>query len=97
MILSDFLSRQKHDDTKTHKIMPISFNMQNILQSRCYNIGKEKENLYSVQTRSQAKSSGISLLEVHGVGKGLDPNIRPEKHIIKPIITSKGKRVSQIN
>ena len=33
-----------------------------------------------MQTRSQARSSGIKLLEVHGVGKNLDPNIKPEKH-----------------
>ena len=29
--------------------------------------------------RSQARSSGIKLPEVHGVGKSLDPNIKPEK------------------
>ena len=31
MILSDFLSRQKHDDSDPHKIIPISFNMYNAL------------------------------------------------------------------
>ena len=31
MILSDFLSRQKHDDSYPHEIIPISFNMHNIL------------------------------------------------------------------
>ena len=54
MILSDFISRQKHDDSNLHEIIPISFNMQNILQSRYYNIGDEKEGKYLVQTRSQA-------------------------------------------
>ena len=29
--------------------------------------------------RSQAKSSGIKLLEVHGMRKNLDPNLKPEK------------------
>ena len=28
---------------------------------------------------SQAKTSGTKLLEVHGVQKGLDPNLRTEK------------------
>ena len=28
---------------------------------------------------SQAKASGTKLLEVHGVQKDLDPNLRPEK------------------
>ena len=34
MILSDFLSRQKHDDSNPHEIIPISFLMQSILQTR---------------------------------------------------------------
>ena len=33
MIFSDFLSRQKHDDSNTYEIIQISFNMQGILQS----------------------------------------------------------------
>ena len=40
MILSDLLSRQKHDDSNPHEIMPISFNMQSILQTRYYNLGE---------------------------------------------------------
>ena len=32
-----------------------------------------------VQTISQAKSSGIKLQEIHGMGKNLDPNMKPEK------------------
>ena len=32
-----------------------------------------------IQTRSQAKTSGIKLLEVHGMGRSLDPNLKPEK------------------
>ena len=31
MILSDFLSRKKHDDSNPHEIIPISFKMYNIL------------------------------------------------------------------
>ena len=34
---------------------------------------------YLIQTRSQAKSNGTKLPEVHGVGKNLDPNLKPEK------------------
>ena len=90
MVLSDFVSRQKLDNRNPHEIIPILFNMQSILHSRYYNIGKEKEGKYLVQTRLQAKSSGISLPEIHGIGKGLDPNILPEKQMIKPIASSKG-------
>ena len=72
--LSDFLSRQKNKNSSPHEIIPISFNMCQILDDIYYN--KEK---YLMQTRSQAKSSGITLLEVHGMGKNLDPNLKPEK------------------
>ena len=95
MVLDDFLSRQRHDDSNPREIIPVSFNMQSILQSNYYNKGKEEVEKYLVQTRSQAKSSGISLPEVHGVGKGLDPNLLPEKHVIKPIITSEVKGMPQ--
>ena len=43
MILSDFLSRQKHDDSNPHEIIPILFNMQNVLQTRYYNIGEKEQ------------------------------------------------------
>ena len=39
MILSDLLSRQKHYDITPHETMPISFNMQGILQTGYYNLG----------------------------------------------------------
>ena len=95
MILSDSLSRQKQDDSNPHEIIPIFFNVQNILQSKYYSIGEREEGKYLVQTRLQAKSSGITLPEVHGVDKGMDPKIRLEKHIIKPI-SSEVKSVSPI-
>ena len=37
MILSDFLSRQKNDDSNPHEITPISFNMCQILDDDYYN------------------------------------------------------------
>ena len=48
IILSDFLSRQKHDDSDSHDIIPISFNMHNALQENYYNIGRVDR--YLVQT-----------------------------------------------
>ena len=48
--------------------------MYKVLHEICCNT----EN-YLVQTRSQARFCGIKLPEVHGVGKNLDPNIKPEK------------------
>ena len=96
MMLSDFLSRQKHDDSNPHEIKPILINMPNILWSMYYNIGDRKEGKYVGETRLQAKSSGITLPEVHGTDIGIDPNILPEKQVIRPIITSKTKGVPQI-
>ena len=64
MVLSNFLSSQNNDNSNPHEIIPISFNVYQVLHERYYNI----EN-YLVQRRCQAKSSGIKLLEVHGVGK----------------------------
>ena len=74
MILSDFLSRQKNNNSNPHEIIPVSFNMCQVLDDNYYN---EK---YLDQTRyTQAKSSGTKLLEVHGMRKNLDPNLKPEK------------------
>ena len=38
-----------------------------------------------MQTRSQARSNGIKLPEVHGIGKNLDSNRKPEKQHANPI------------
>ena len=61
MILSDFLSWQKNNDSNPHEIIPISFNMCQILDDNYYN---EK---YLIQKRSQAKSSGIKLPKVQSM------------------------------
>ena len=86
MILSDFSSRQKNDDSKSHKIIPISFNMCQILDDTYYN------KKYLIQTRSQTKSSGIKLPEIHGMGKNLDPNLKPE---MQHTIPKKGNKERQ--
>ena len=46
--------------------------MHKLLHKKYYNIGKSEK--YLVQMWSQTNSSGIILLEVHGVSKNLDPN-----------------------
>ena len=40
-----------------------------------------------VQTRSQVRSSGIRLPEIHGANKGLDPHVQPGKQVSFPIQT----------
>ena len=67
MILSDFLPRQKNNDSNPHEVIPISFNMRDILHDSYYKMGKVREEKYLVQTWSQSKtSSSITLPEVHG-------------------------------
>ena len=76
IILGDFLSRQKHDYSDPHKIIPISFNMYNTLYETYYRI--EPKDQYLVQTWSQTKVKGITLPEVHGVKKMLHTKVLPE-------------------
>ena len=47
---------------------------------------------YLAQMWSQTRSSGIKLLEVHGVSKNLDSNIQPGKQNMRPL---KGNKISQ--
>ena len=56
------------------------FNMHKVLQENYYNIGS-----YLIQTRSQAKTSGINFPEAHGMRKNLDPNIKLEKQHANPL------------
>ena len=53
MILSDFLSRQVEDDSNLHEIIPISFNIWEILQENYNNIVSDT---YKLQMRAQAKA-----------------------------------------
>ena len=65
MVLSDFLSRQKMDDSNHHEIIPISFTLKSLASNHFYRINSTNKiseietNKYLIQTRSQAKSSGI--------------------------------------
>ena len=54
--------------------------MSEVLQENYYKIDS-----YLVQTRSQARTSGIKLPEVHGMRKNLNPNIKLEKQHANPI------------
>ena len=53
MILSEFLSRQIEDDSNPHEIIPISFNMQEILQDDYHQLTTDT---YNLQTRAQVKA-----------------------------------------
>ena len=91
MILSDFLSRQKVDDSNPCEIIPISFSLRTVLQDKYCSLEGENDR-YMIQTRSQMKVSGVQLPEVHGSRKGLDPHKILEKQpqpIVRPNIERK--------
>ena len=69
MILSDFLSRQMHDNSNPHEIIPTSFNMYNTLYETYYRI--ETKDQYLVQIHSQMKAARIILPEVHRAQKAI--------------------------
>ena len=85
MFLSDFLSRQKHEDSNPHEIIPISFNMYNALYEMYYRI--ELQDRYQVHMQSQTKVIGATLPKVHGTEKTLDMSGLPEQQ--KPQIHTK--------
>ena len=89
MVLSDFLSRQKADDSNPHELIPISFSLKDQVSDYFYHIDNEnnlpRKDKYLVQTRSQARSSGIKFPEIHGVNKGINPHLKPERQ--RPIPT----------
>ena len=89
MVLSDFLSRQKTDNGNTHEIIPISFALKSLVGNQFYQINNDisqpEPSKYLIQTRSQAKSSGIKIPEIHSTNKGLDPHVKPGRQ--RPVPT----------
>ena len=85
MILSHFLSRQTHDTSNPHEIIPISFNMYKTLYETYYRIGPTDK--YLVQMQSQMRATGVNLPEVHGTRKMIVTNMPIEKQ--KPQIQEK--------
>ena len=73
----------ENDDSNPNEIIPISFDMYQILEDNFYLENNFCTDKYLIQMWSQAKSSN-KLLEVHGMRKILDPNLRPEKQHTLP-------------
>ena len=95
MVLSDFLSRQKTDDSNPHELIPILFSLRDKVSDYFSCIDNEsnlpRKDKYLVETRSQVRASGIRLPQIHGANKGLDPHVQPGKQKSFPIQTvSKG-------
>ena len=73
MILSDFLSRQIEDDSNPHEIIPISFNIWEILQESYHSMVTDT---YNVQTRAQAKAqaSAPTAVDTQAIAQKVTPN-----------------------
>ena len=93
MILCDFLSRIAVDEGDPMDLVPVSFNTITILQDYYFRLKhmshrthlseKERKMIYKMETyfimtRSQRNAAGITTLPVHGVGKAVNPNLKPE-------------------
>ena len=80
MVVSDFLSRQQGNDSDPHQIIPILFNIREILKQNYHNYVKDT---FLVQTRSQNKAKRVKLPVVHYTTKPLVPHGIPEKQPVK--------------
>ena len=90
MVFSDFLSKQKPNESSPHEIIPISFSLQKVLHKSYHRLGDLTRTIdsgidkYMVQTRSPAKSSGIKMPEVHRAKKDLILHVKPERSVVVP-------------
>ena len=72
MIMADYLSCHRIEDSDTSELIPISFCPMTTYY-RCL-----EENAYCIGTRTSAKAAGEVVPKVHGADKPLDPNLKPE-------------------
>ena len=83
------MSRQLEDDSDPHQIIPISFNIKEILKENYQNMVKDT---YMVQTRSQAKAKAVNVPIVQSTtGKPVTQNTIPRVDKI-PVKTSKDSK-----
>ena len=88
MILADFLSRIAVDEGDPSICEPISFNIMKLRETMFNSLVET----YCVATRNATRGKGITLPEVHGATKGVDPAFKPEhqnkskKTLLKPVM-----------
>ena len=59
--------------------------MQEVPHATYQNVHKNELEKYFAPTRSQTKTSGTVLLEVHGLDKGVNPSLRQKKQLLRPL------------
>ena len=83
LILADYFSRVPADKHKVNEVMPISF--INLMQP-------EDLTLFGMTTRRKAASQGISVPDIHGAKKCLDPHVKPEHQKHYPSVQKKAPK-----
>ena len=68
MTLNSILSRIKVDKSNPHVVIPVFFDMQDVLQKKYY-----------ILTRSETLKAGITVGKIHGYDKSLLSHMKPEK------------------
>ena len=81
MVLSDFSSRQQGDKCDPHQIIPISFNIKEMLKGNYQN---NADTTFMVQTRSQSKLKAPMVKKFANSSNARDSNTEVQE--IKPII-----------
>ena len=81
------------DSSNPYEIIPISFDMKAILKERYYNVGIDSK--YLIKTCSQTKASRVKLSEVHSVDKGINPDIKPERQLLKSQNSAEKSKLGQ--
>ena len=87
MVLCDYLSRVNVDpDDDPHKIIPISFTIQGIIQDHYTSLVIPELVMpnFNVATRSSTQKTGTHVPAVHGCSKGLNPHVKPEHDKTRP-------------
>ena len=75
MVLIDFLSRQLGERSDPHQIIPISFNIREILKGKYQD---NAETTFMVQTRTQSKSVKTPVVKKSSNStKGREQEIKP--------------------
>ena len=89
MILSDFLSRQIEDNSNLHEIIPISFNIWEILQESYHTMIMDT---YKVQVRAEAKAQAntSTAMDTQPIAQKATPKVTNYQAKQKKGITSKG-------
>ena len=77
-LVKDLVSVCTTHYSNPQKIIAISFSLRRVLHENYYRLDTTETDKYLVQLKSQTKSSGVKVPEVHGIDKVLNLHVQPE-------------------